>query len=227
MRAGDARAGHGRSGDEDWLKSTSLECATKTKRALTHLSTPPLCLTSNLCPRWTQSRSCHGTPSSFRQRSKIRKISSSWTRRWNWSVSEPRELIQQAHEAFEASEIPVGCVLVRDGQIISTGRNRTNELRNVRQDDCTCSRTQATLHAEFEALSALLPPPSAPSRTADDPLPEHSALPSFRDVALYVTVEPCLMCAAALRQVGIGKIVYGCGNERFGGCGGVRSVHAE
>jgi tRNA(Arg) A34 adenosine deaminase TadA len=35
------------------------------------------------------------------------------------------------------------------------------------------------------------------------------------------------MCAAALRQCGIGKVVYGCSNERFGGCGGVRDIHAE
>ena len=98
--------------------------------------------------------------------------------------------------------------------MIATGRNRTNELRN------------ATLHAEFEAMAALLPPPSAPPLSPDAPIPSYEP-GRFRDVTLYVTVEPCLMCAAALRQVGIGKIVYGCGNERFGGCGGVRSVHAE
>ena len=75
-------------------------------------------------------------------------------------------------------------------------------------------------------MAALLPPPSAPPLAPDAPIPSYEP-GRFRDVTLYVTVEPCLMCAAALRQVGIGKIVYGCGNERFGGCGGVRSVHAE
>lgn len=42
---------------------------------------------------------------------------------------------------------------------------------------------------------------------------------------LYVTVEPCVMCAAALRFLGIGKVFYGCGNDRFGGCGSVLNVH--
>ena len=44
---------------------------------------------------------------------------------------------------------------------------------------------------------------------------------------LYVTVEPCIMCASAMRQVGIEKVVYGCANDRFGGVGGVRSIHSE
>lgn len=42
---------------------------------------------------------------------------------------------------------------------------------------------------------------------------------------LYVTVEPCVMCAAALRYLGIKKVFYGCGNERFGGCGSILDVH--
>ena len=49
----------------------------------------------------------------------------------------------------------------------------------------------------------------------------------LKGVVLYVTVEPCLMCASAMRQVGIEKVVYGCANDRFGGCGGVQSIHSE
>jgi len=118
--------------------------------------------------------------------------------------------MELAHEAFEASEIPVGCVLVRNNEVIAVGRNRTNQLRN------------ATFHAEFDALSHLLPPSQPPPPGEKPPKFEY-----LRDVTLYVTVEPCLMCAAALRQCGIGKIVYGCSNERFGGCGGVQPIHDD
>lgn len=47
------------------------------------------------------------------------------------------------------------------------------------------------------------------------------------DTTLYVTVEPCIMCASALRQVGIQEVFYGCGNDRFGGCGSVLGVNDE
>ncbi len=70
---------------------------------------------------------------------------------------------------------------------------------------------QATLHAELEAIDHIIvthPPP-------------------FSDITLYVTVEPCVMCASALRQIGIGAVFYGCGNDRFGGCGSVINVNDE
>lgn len=44
---------------------------------------------------------------------------------------------------------------------------------------------------------------------------------------LYVTVEPCIMCASALRQLGIKEVFYGCANDRFGGCGSVLGVNEE
>lgn len=47
----------------------------------------------------------------------------------------------------------------------------------------------------------------------------------WKNLELYVTVEPCVMCAAALRYLGIGKVYFGCCNERFGGCGSVLNVH--
>ena len=49
----------------------------------------------------------------------------------------------------------------------------------------------------------------------------------FRETDLYVTVEPCIMCAAALRQYQIRAVYYGCSNDRFGGTGGVLSIHSE
>merc|ERR1712224_721167 len=48
---------------------------------------------------------------------------------------------------------------------------------------------------------------------------------AFRRVRLYVTLEPCIMCAAALAQLGVPEVVYGAPNTRFGGCGGVLSIH--
>ncbi|KAL0573661.1 tRNA(adenine34) deaminase [Marasmius crinis-equi] len=117
-----------------------------------------------------------------------------------------KEAMNMAEEALAASEVPVGCVFVRDGKIIAKARNRTNELRN------------ATRHAELEAIDQIL---------SDKELtPEISQYP-LATTTLYVTVEPCIMCASALRQMGIREVFYGCGNERFGGCGSVLGVNKE
>ncbi|ORY33120.1 cytidine deaminase-like protein [Naematelia encephala] len=110
-----------------------------------------------------------------------------------------REALVMAEEALAADEVPVGCVFVKDGQAIARARNRTNEWRN------------ATLHAELEAIDHLLPTNPAP----------------LSSITLYVTVEPCVMCASALRQIGIGRVVYGCGNDRFGGCGSVLDISSS
>ncbi|PPQ71723.1 hypothetical protein CVT24_007893, partial [Panaeolus cyanescens] len=109
-----------------------------------------------------------------------------------------------AEEALAAGEVPVGCVFVRDGSIIARARNRTNELRN------------ATRHAELEAIDHIL---------ADEKLTPKTVQYPLSTTTLYVTVEPCIMCASALRQLGIKEVFYGCGNDRFGGCGSVLNVH--
>ena len=49
----------------------------------------------------------------------------------------------------------------------------------------------------------------------------------LKETDLYVTVEPCIMCASALRQYGIRAVYFGCLNDRFGGCGGVMHIHAD
>ena len=125
---------------------------------------------------------------------------------------------------MSALEIPVGCVLVRDGQVIAKGRNFTNEGKNVGHSNVFGLgklKSQATLHAEFVAMGQLLP-----SRVPEK-LFSIANQPDLSDTTLYVTVEPCLMCAAALRQARVGKVIFGCANERFGGCGGVRDIHSE
>ena len=80
--------------------------------------------------------------------------------------------------------------------------------------------TQATRHAELEAIDAILADPALtpPSLLASGAYP-------LADTTLYVTVEPCIMCASALRQMGIKRVFYGCANERFGGCGSVLGVN--
>lgn len=111
-----------------------------------------------------------------------------------------REAIKMAELALASDETPVGCVFVKDGEIIGRGMNDTNKSLN------------GTRHAEFIALAQIL---------AEHPI---SVL---NETDLYVTVEPCVMCASALRQYGIRAVYFGCWNERFGGTGGVLTVHED
>ncbi|KAI0346953.1 cytidine deaminase-like protein [Trametopsis cervina] len=115
-----------------------------------------------------------------------------------------RVAMEMAEEALAAGEVPVGCVFVREGRAIAKARNRTNELRN------------ATRHAELEAIDEIF---------ADKTLTPHTQSYPLSETTLYVTVEPCIMCASALRQLGIKEVFYGCGNDRFGGCGSVLGVN--
>ncbi|KAF2431253.1 cytidine deaminase-like protein [Tothia fuscella] len=111
-----------------------------------------------------------------------------------------REAINMAELALASDETPVGCIFVCDGEIIGRGMNDTNKSLN------------GTRHAEFMALSQILQqhPPSILPKTD-----------------LYVTVEPCIMCASALRQFGIRSVYFGCHNDRFGGTGGVLNIHDD
>jgi tRNA(adenine34) deaminase len=106
------------------------------------------------------------------------------------------EAMAEAAAAARAGEVPVGCVLVRDGQIIARGHN----LRERAQDP--------TAHAETIALR------SAALR-----------LRSWRliDVTCYVTLEPCPMCAGALVNARIPRVVYGCDDPK---AGAVRTLFA-
>jgi tRNA-specific adenosine deaminase 2 len=99
--------------------------------------------------------------------------------------------------------VPIGCVIVdAAGKVVAKGRNRTNETRN------------ATRHAEFEALDILLSSMDASEIQV-----------KMAEFSLYVTIEPCIMCAAALRRVGLLQVYFGSYNERFGGCGSIIPVH--
>lgn len=111
-----------------------------------------------------------------------------------------------AEEAMRNGEVPVGCILVYEDSILATGRNEVNETKN------------ATRHAEIVAIDKVVDWCQKEGLETDE---------IFKSSTLFVTVEPCIMCAGALRQVGIRKCVYGCANERFGGCGSILSVHGD
>jgi tRNA(Arg) A34 adenosine deaminase TadA len=137
------------------------------------------------------------------------------------------------------NETPVGCVLVYKNRIIAKGMNATNVTRN------------GTRHAEFMALSALLSHQSdADVKDVEiqdeaswgdvDPADGHifpygqKLHPSpkvnraiIEECILYVTVEPCVMCASLLRQLRIKRVYFGAVNDKFGGTGGVFRVHVN
>jgi tRNA(adenine34) deaminase len=97
--------------------------------------------------------------------------------------------LQEAKKAYEKDEVPVGAVLVMNNQIIAKAYNQVELLKD------------ATAHAEILALT------SAFDSLGSKYLPE---------ATLYVTVEPCLMCAGALNWSKIGKIVYGASDDKNG-----------
>ncbi len=110
------------------------------------------------------------------------------------------EALRLAREAGEAGEVPVGCVVVRDGEILGRGRNRREEERS------------ALAHAEIEAIR------EACAQLGDWRL---------EGCALYVTLEPCAMCAGAILNARIPTVVYGLREGKTGACGSVLDLFAE
>lgn len=111
-----------------------------------------------------------------------------------------REALRLAREAAAAGEVPVGCVVVRGDEVIGRGRNR----REASQ------RTGA--HAELEAIAQA-----------------NAALGTWRldDCELYVTLEPCPMCAGAILNGRFRKVCYGARDRAMGACGGVINLFME
>ena len=106
-----------------------------------------------------------------------------------------------AREAGEAGEAPVGCVVVgADGAVLGVGRNRRE------------SEKDALAHAELEAIGAAC-----------------KALGDWRlsGCSLYVTLEPCPMCAGAIIMARVGKLFYGARDELTGSCGSVINLFME
>ena len=111
-----------------------------------------------------------------------------------------REALALAREAAEAGEVPVGCVIVRKGEIVGRGRNRREEKRAV------------SSHAEMEAMAQA-----------------NARLGTWRldGCELYVTLEPCPMCAGAILNARIPRVFYGTRDPAFGACGGVLNLFME
>lgn len=108
-----------------------------------------------------------------------------------------REALKEAENSFSNDEVPVGAVIVKDGVVIGRGSNRKEALKDP------------TAHAEIIAITAA-------ANTVGDWRLEGSVL--------YSTLEPCLMCAGAVIQSRISRVVYGTRDEKFGAFGSVIDV---
>ena len=110
------------------------------------------------------------------------------------------QALELARQAMAEGEVPVGCVIVRDGQVVGTGRNRRETART------------ALGHAEIEAIAMAC-----------------KTLGGWRlkDCTLYVTLEPCPMCAGAIVNARIPVLCYGAKDDKAGCCGSVLNLFEE
>jgi len=108
--------------------------------------------------------------------------------------------VREAERALAIDEVPVGCVIVHDGMIVGRGHNQVEQLKD------------ATAHAEMIAIGAA-----------------SEALGSWRlhECTMYVTLEPCAMCAGAIVLARVGRMVYGATDPKAGACGSVLDVIHE
>ena len=111
-----------------------------------------------------------------------------------------RRALELAQEAAEHGEVPVGCVIVLRDEIIGEGRNRREEKQSTAS------------HAEMEAIAQA-----------------NATVGSWRlsEAELYVTLEPCPMCAGAILNARIGKVFYGARDTAMGAVGGVMNLFME
>lgn len=111
-----------------------------------------------------------------------------------------RAALREARASLAADEVPVGCVVVHDGIVVGRGHNQVEGLQD------------ATAHAEILAIGAA-----------------SNALGSWRlhECTLYVTLEPCAMCAGAIVLARVGRLVYGADDPKAGACGSVLDVVGE
>lgn len=97
--------------------------------------------------------------------------------------------IREAEKAYESGEVPVGAIIVSNNQILAKGHNSTELLTDV------------TAHAEMITITAAA---------------QHLGAKYLQGCTLFVTLEPCVMCAGALRWSQIGRVVYGASDEKQG-----------
>lgn len=100
-----------------------------------------------------------------------------------------KEALKEARKALERDEVPIGAVVVHNGQVIGKGHNLTETLHDV------------TAHAEMQALTAAA---------------NYIGGKYLKDCTLYVTIEPCVMCAGASYWAQVKRVVYGAKDEKRG-----------
>lgn len=108
-----------------------------------------------------------------------------------------KQAIRQAQKAYENGDVPIGCVIVREGRIIARGYNRRNK------------EGQVLAHAELMAIKKA-------SKILGDW--------RLEDCTMYVTLEPCQMCAGAIVQARIPRVVIGCMNPKAGCAGSILNL---
>ena len=108
-----------------------------------------------------------------------------------------REALKEAEIALANDEIPIGCVIVKDGKIIGRGHNAREELQ------------RAVMHAEVMAIEEA-----------------NAYEKSWRllDTTLFVTIEPCVMCSGAIGLARIPQVIYGAKNQKFGAAGSLYDI---
>lgn len=107
------------------------------------------------------------------------------------------QALQEARKSLEKDEIPIGCVIVKDGEIIGRGHNAREELN------------QAIMHAEVMAIQEA-----------------NRVEGNWRllDSTLFVTIEPCVMCSGAIGLARIPQVIYGATNKKFGAAGSLYDI---
>jgi tRNA(adenine34) deaminase len=108
-----------------------------------------------------------------------------------------RQALAEAEKAFDLDEVPIGCVIIRDDRVVAKGHNLTEQLKD------------ATAHAEMMAITSA-----------------SAALESryLTGTTLYVTIEPCVMCAGAIVLARISQLVFGAYDIKAGACGTLYNI---
>lgn len=107
------------------------------------------------------------------------------------------EALKEAQISLQKEEIPIGCVIVKDGQIIGRGHNAREELN------------QAIMHAEIMAIN-------------EANITEGNW--RLLDATLFVTIEPCVMCSGAIGLARLPRVIYGAQNPKFGAVGSLYDI---
>ena len=107
------------------------------------------------------------------------------------------EALKEAEIALANDEIPIGCVIVKDGEIIGRGHNAREELQ------------RAVMHAEVMAI---------------EEANAHEKSWRLLDTTLFVTIEPCVMCSGAIGLARIPQVIYGAKNQKFGAAGSLYDI---